>query len=262
LSGGGLNEVLRLDGDRLRESAVFALEASDTSSLRDWALDVRDPRGEVLWSTKGQGAPPQACPWDGTGSGSSRLEGGNVYEYQLRVTYEDGLEIRGPRRAFGVDRGTSIAMTMTGDSFEAGRAVLTPAALVALAELAKALRRSPSEKVIVEGHTDSVGSPAGNLALSRARAEAAGSYLVELVRLPRLEILEPRGEMRIPYGGTAPGVTVGPRGAGSGPPQVAGLGAAPREQAAAHVLVSGRTDPGNRVEVDGVVVPVARAGEF
>src|SRR5438093_12895044 len=45
LSGGGLNEVLRLDGDRLRESAVFALEASDTSSLRDWALDVRDRRG-------------------------------------------------------------------------------------------------------------------------------------------------------------------------------------------------------------------------
>jgi len=32
LSTGGLNEVLRLDGDRLREPAVFALDASDTSS--------------------------------------------------------------------------------------------------------------------------------------------------------------------------------------------------------------------------------------
>src|SRR5437773_1697241 len=253
-------------------------------------------------------------------------------------------------------------MTMTGDSFEAGRAVLTPAAVAALAELAKALRRSPTEKVIVEGHTDSVGSPAGNLALSRARAEAAVRYLVEreriprsrlvvlafgqqrpvadnatpegrelnrrveihgqgtevqrarlydiyrgeaasrigglsvpvdsvgrfscsvplttgdtlavtlsdrqgrttsaLVRLPRLEIVEPRGEVRVPYGGTSPGVTVGPRGAGSGVSQVAGLGAPPRESAAAHVQVSGRTDPGNRVEVDGVVVPVARGGEF
>ena len=71
------------------------------------------------------------------------LEGGNVYEYQLRVTYEDGLEIRGPRRAFGVDRGTSIAMTMTGDSFEAGRATLTPQAVQALAELAKALTVLP-----------------------------------------------------------------------------------------------------------------------
>ncbi|HYR69551.1 MAG TPA: OmpA family protein, partial [Candidatus Dormibacteraeota bacterium] len=310
----------------------------------------------------GLGAPPRARSWDGIGSGSSKLEGGKVYEYQLRVTYEDGLEIRGPRRAFGVDRSTSIAMTMTGDSFEAGRAVLTPAAVVALAELAKALRRSPSEKVVVEGHTDSVGSPAGNLALSRARAEAAVRCLVEreriprsrlvvlafgqerpvasnatpegrelnrrveihgqgtevqrarlydvyrgealsridglsvpvdsagrfscsvplppgdtlrialsdrqgrtasaFVRLPSLEILEPRGEVRVPYGGTAPGVTVGPRGAGNGLQQVAGLGAAAREQPAAHVLVSGRTDPGNRVEVDGVVVPVARTGEF
>ena len=253
-------------------------------------------------------------------------------------------------------------MTMTGDSFEAGRAVLTPPALRALAELAKALRRSPSERVVVEGHTDSIGSAAGNVALSRARAEAAVRYLAEreriprsrlvvlafgqtrpvasnatpegrelnrrveihgqgtevqrarlydvyrgeassrigslsvpvdsagrfscsvplppgdtlavtlsdrqgrttsaFVRLPRLEILEPRGEVRVPFGGTAPGVTAGPHGAASGPPQVAGLGAAPREQAAAHVQVSGKTDPGNRVEVDGVVVPVARDGEF
>src|SRR3989449_834472 len=362
LSAGGLNEVLRLDGDRLKEPAAFALNASATSSGQSWAPDLRDQGGEVLWSMKGQGAPPQRCPWDGTGSGPSRLEGGNVYEYQLRVTYQDGLEIRGPRRAFGVDRGTSIAMTMTGDSFEAGRAVLTPAAVQALAELAKALRRSPSEKVVVEGHTDSVGSAAGNLALSRARAYAAvrchvereriprsrlvvlafgqtrpvasnatpegrelnrrveihgqgtevqrarlydvyrgeassriGSLSVPVdsagrfscsvplppgdtlavtlsdrqgrttsafVRLPRLEILEPRGEVRVPFGGTAPGVTAGPRGAGIGPPQVAGLGAAPREHAAAHVQVSGKTDPGNRVAVDGVVVPVARTGEF
>ena len=362
ISAGGFDEVLRLDGDRLREPAVFTLDASDASSVRDWILDVRDQRGVVVWSMNGRGAPPQARPWDGIGSGTSRLEGGQVYEYQLRVTYEDGLEIRGPRRAFGVDRGTSIAMTMTGDSFEAGRAVLTAAAAHALAELAKALRRSPSEKVIVEGHTDSVGTAAGNLALSRARADAAVRYLAEreriprsrlvvlafgqgrpvasnatpegrelnrrveihgqgtevqrarlydvyrgqassrigglsaavdsagrfscsvplppgdtlavtlsdrqgrttsaLVRLPSLEIIEPRGEVRVPYGGTAPGVSVGPRGAGRGMPQVAGLKAAPREQAAAHVLVSGRTDPGNRVEVDGVVVPVARAGEF
>jgi outer membrane protein OmpA-like peptidoglycan-associated protein len=362
LSTGGLDEVLRLDGDHLREPAVFALDASDTSSVRDWTLDVRDQRGVVVLSMNGRGAPPQARPWDGIGSGMSRLQGGQVYEYQLRVTYEDGLEIRGPRRAFGVDRGTAIAMTMTGDSFEAGRALLTPAAVQGLAELAKALRRSPTEKVIVEGHTDSVGTAAGNLALSRARADAAVRYLVErervprsrlvvlafgqgrpvasnatpegrelnrrveihgqgtevhrarlydvyrgeassqigglsapvdsggrfscsvplppgdtlavtlsdrrgritraLVRLPRLEIVEPRGEVRVPYGGTAPGVSVGPRGAGRGLPQVAGLRAAPREEAAAHVLVSGRTDPGNRVEVDGVVVPVARAGEF
>jgi len=362
LSAGGLNEVLRLDGDRLREPAVFALDVSDTSSVRGWSLDVRDPRGEILSSMSGRGAPPRACPWDGTGSGSSKLEGGKVYEYQLRVTYEDGLETRGPRRAFGVDRGTSIAMTMTGDSFEASRAVLTPAAVQLLAELAKALRRSPSEQVVVEGHTDSLGTAAANLALSRARADAAVRYLVEreriprsrlvvlafgrsrpvasnatpegrelnrrieihgqgtevqrarlydvyrgeaslrigalsapvdsagrfscsvplppgdtltvtlsdrqgrtvsaFVRLPRLEILEPRGEVRVPYGGKAPGVTVGPRGAGRGPPQVAGLGAAPREEAAAHIQVSGRTDPGNRVEVDGVVVPVTRAGEF
>src|SRR5439155_10760907 len=189
LTSVGLNDVVRLDGDRLREPAVFALNASDTSTVRDWTLDVRDQKGAVLWSANGRGAPPRVCPWDGIGSGSSGLVGGAVYEYQLRVTYADGLEVCGPRRAFGVDRGTSISMTMTGDSFEAGRAVLTPAAVTALAELAKALRRSPSEKVIVEGHNDSVGSPAGNLALSRARAEAAVRYLVERERIPRSRLV-------------------------------------------------------------------------
>jgi outer membrane protein OmpA-like peptidoglycan-associated protein len=362
LSTGELAEVLRLDGDHLRDPAVFALDASDTSSTRDWALDVRDQEGGVLWSISGRGAPARTLRWDGTGSGSSRLQGGEVYEYQLRVTYEDGQEIRGPRRAFGVDRRTSIAMTMTGNAFEEDRAVLSPAAGEALAELAKALRRSPSETVIVEGHTDSVGSAARNLALSRARADAAVRYLVDReriprsrlvvrafgeerpvannatpegrelnrrieihgqgtevrrarlydvyrgeasarigglsvpvdsagrfscavplppgdtlavtlsdrqgrtasarVRLPRLEILEPRGEVRVPYGETGTGVTVGQRGAGRGLPQVAGHSAAEWERAAAHVLVSGRTDPGNRVEVDGDVIPVTQTGEF
>src|SRR5206468_7603185 len=134
------------------------------------------------------------------------------------------------------------------------------------------LRRLPRPSLLADRRSLRRRRFGGALLLLGAAASGrhAGGYLSDrqgrttsaLVRLPSLEIIEPRGEVRVPYGGTAPGVSVGPRGAGRGMPQVAGLKAAPREQAAVHVLVSGRTDPGNRVEVDGVVVPVARAGEF
>src|SRR5439155_254069 len=77
----------------------------------------------------------------------------------------------------------------------------------------------------------SVPLPPGDT-LAVTLSDRLGRTTSALVRLPSLEIIEPRGEVRVPYGGTAPGVSVGPHGAASGPPQVAGLGAAQRAQAA------------------------------
>lgn len=63
--------------------------------------------------------------------------------------------------------------------FEHGSAMLTPAGMRIIDEMADAMRRMSGAKVEVIGHTDSVGNPASNLALSRARADSVKTYLVK-----------------------------------------------------------------------------------
>lgn len=62
--------------------------------------------------------------------------------------------------------------------FETGRATLRPGAAARLQPLVSYLNASPSVKVRIDGHTDSVGTAAANLRLSQARAAAVRSALV------------------------------------------------------------------------------------
>jgi outer membrane protein OmpA-like peptidoglycan-associated protein len=63
--------------------------------------------------------------------------------------------------------------------FETGKAELQPESRPVLKEIAAALKDHATLKVLIEGHTDNVGVPATNLALSSARAAAVKSALVE-----------------------------------------------------------------------------------
>ena len=64
-------------------------------------------------------------------------------------------------------------------SFETGSARLSEAPFPSLVELAEFLRANPGTEIVLVGHTDAEGSLRGNLALSRARADAVRSRLAE-----------------------------------------------------------------------------------
>ncbi len=74
---------------------------------------------------------------------------------------------------------TALPSASLGVLFATGSAELTPAAVKTLDELGKALTdpRLAGGKFRIEGHTDTVGSPASNKALSDARAKAVAKYL-------------------------------------------------------------------------------------
>jgi outer membrane protein OmpA-like peptidoglycan-associated protein len=71
-----------------------------------------------------------------------------------------------------------IELTLSDGFFEPDRAALRPSAARELSSLASFLRAHPGRAIVIEGHTDSVGSPAYNLDLSRRRAAAVQDYLV------------------------------------------------------------------------------------
>jgi outer membrane protein OmpA-like peptidoglycan-associated protein len=62
--------------------------------------------------------------------------------------------------------------------FETGKAALKPESRPVLKEIAAALKEHADLKVLIEGHTDNVGTPAANLALSDERAAAVKAALV------------------------------------------------------------------------------------
>ncbi len=95
-----------------------------------------------------------------------------------------------------------------GATFDFGSAELTPELRVLLETGAGILLRNPSILMTIEGHTDSIGSDAFNLALSNARAEAGVDYLVALGVQPERLLAVGYGETRpIADNGTASGRT-------------------------------------------------------
>ena len=73
------------------------------------------------------------------------------------------------------DRG--LVMTLSDVLFDTGRATLKPGADRDVDRLAQALKDNSNTRVLIEGHTDSVGGEDYNLGLSERRAEAVADAL-------------------------------------------------------------------------------------
>ena len=62
--------------------------------------------------------------------------------------------------------------------FATGESTLLPIARDRLDEVARALQDNPYDAIVVEGHTDAIGSQRANEDLSRRRAESVRDYLI------------------------------------------------------------------------------------
>jgi outer membrane protein OmpA-like peptidoglycan-associated protein len=71
-----------------------------------------------------------------------------------------------------------IVLTIGDVLFATGKANLSSAADKSVAKLAEFLKKYPTRNVLIEGHTDSVGSDDFNLALSQQRANSVKARLV------------------------------------------------------------------------------------
>jgi outer membrane protein OmpA-like peptidoglycan-associated protein len=79
----------------------------------------------------------------------------------------------------------AITMKLEGDVlFDFGRAEIKPEAKGTLDKVGTVIAQFPEGKVLIEGHTDSKGSPNANLELSKRRAEAVKNWLVKNKGVP------------------------------------------------------------------------------
>lgn len=73
--------------------------------------------------------------------------------------------------------------------FRPGSAVITPASGNTLLEIAKILSLTPDRCIIVEGHTDAVGSAEKNMALSRDRASSVVRFISDKGAVERKRLI-------------------------------------------------------------------------
>ena len=89
--------------------------------------------------------------------------------------------------------------------FSFDSAAIAPSARPQLDALAEGIRLlPPTQKVVIEGHTDAVGSEAYNLLLSQRRAAAVKSYLVSMHGIPADRLEDVGYGLRRPIDGADP----------------------------------------------------------
>jgi len=179
-----LDDVVQIEGGELQEPVIFAIRSDDREQVRQWQLSILDADDAPVHTFAGESPPPAELEWNGRLDSGELLAGGAIYQYQMRFTFADGSERLTPRRLFGVDRVSAIAVNLTGSAFAVGSDQLSAGARQALDEAAQLLRRYPLEKVVIEGYTDATGGAQANLELSKRRAQAALDYLVDAGELP------------------------------------------------------------------------------
>lgn len=97
--------------------------------------------------------------------------------YRLQVVEVAGMQqvVTANKLLDELNRNGFIALYI---NFDSGKAELKPDGRATVAEIVKMLKAAPTMKVAIEGHTDNVGQPAANKALSEARARSVMAAVV------------------------------------------------------------------------------------
>jgi outer membrane protein OmpA-like peptidoglycan-associated protein len=187
--------ALELEHGKLSRPLQFTSSVERPELVGSWNLAVRDQAGRQVALMKGSGTPKRRLNWDGKGAG---LTAGGVYQYRLEVVYRDGSRFSTGPELFGVGRKDLVLLTLSGGAFVFDSAQLTGEARRLLREAAGVLRSHPGDKVVLEGHTDGIGTVGYNMGLSQRRCDAAADFLV------REEAIAPDRLVRRWYGKSRP----------------------------------------------------------
>lgn len=87
-----------------------------------------------------------------------------------------------------VREGSDLLLRLVGLSFPSGQSVIETRYFGLLKKVQKAIEVYPDSAIVIEGHTDSVGSDAVNMKLSQDRANSVREYLIANLGLPESRV--------------------------------------------------------------------------
>lgn len=119
-------------------------------------------------------------------------------EARFKALLADIENIFDPEEAQIFRQNKNMIIRMIGLNFDSNKTTLKPGHLAMLSKVQQAIQRSQSDKITIEGHTDSYGSDASNLTLSEQRAAAVVQHLLDNMELDSAKISS------VGYGETRP----------------------------------------------------------
>lgn len=167
------------------------VRASDKNDITRWSLEISDDSGNVLQEFNGENKPKDEIVWDNWEekiiiedkpqqfycSGKVEDIAGNESTADATLSALDINRLTGRRD----ERGVVISLPSV--TFDTDEYEVKPEYHDALKEAAEVIKAYPEAKVQIEGHTDDVGDDSYNLELSKKRANAVMTYLVENFRI-------------------------------------------------------------------------------
>lgn len=176
-----------------RQRATTALQSGEVARAELAVTEAAKERDRILLDARTRSAEASAAAAD-KANANARLANVNAQQQQAeaeraRQNAEANLAAAQSAQAKAAklqqqltdlqaqqtDRG--MVLTLGDVLFDTGRAVLKPGAMVTIDRLAAFMKDNPERTLVVEGHTDSVGSDALNLELSQQRADAVKTAL-------------------------------------------------------------------------------------
>ena len=138
--------------------------------------------GAAIGATQGDAA--EGALWGAAAGAVVGTATGMVLDHQEEKLRRAG--IRAERDAQG-----RLLVNLAGNAltFEFGSARLKPQGKTQLNKIAGILKTYPENRIMIAGHTDSVGSAQNNLALSQARAESVKAHLLHQGVVPKSIVL-------------------------------------------------------------------------
>jgi outer membrane protein OmpA-like peptidoglycan-associated protein len=158
----------------LAPSIANSLESIAPSKVSDPVAELDAIRRQLEENTPASAARP-ILPLP-----SEQAGGGTGEKYAIAPGYsglDELLSLTGP-----LEKGTAPIFLPGELLFDYDSAELKPRALEELRKLGELIFRNPHVRFVIEGHTDSFGSPEYNLALSKRRAEAVKEWIINNTR--------------------------------------------------------------------------------
>ncbi|MCX7940897.1 MAG: OmpA family protein, partial [Endomicrobia bacterium] len=193
---------LKLPSTQTTEDELPAIKldiiCDDNKDVSTWKVKISNEQNNVVKTFSGVGKTQQTLTWDGKDDIYSKLvPAGN---YTISLSAEDAVgntasteekivievakpepEVKEiPKEIKIIEEEKAIRVRLQSQIlFETGKWELLPQSKNVLSNVIELLKSYPENKIVVEGHTDSVGSEESNMKLSFNRAESVKRYLVE-----------------------------------------------------------------------------------
>ena len=173
----GQIEQLGRRRDQLRLDASKA-ETRDARAAARAAIDIAAKRGEEISDLRERTAAAEQEATDAEQDVAAAKQDAAEAERRAAEARQDALAMATQLELASRESERGLVITLGDVLFQTGSATLASGAERTLSRVAQLLKEYPDRAVIVEGHTDDVGSTAYNEGLSRRRAQSVTDAMV------------------------------------------------------------------------------------